>query len=1286
MDPSVDQPALEQPDEANGPDMFTDNDLASELPLGTQIGSRSRSCSVSSSSTELYDSSSPFDEITESQRQRQENDGYISDSRDHSYFADRSEDQGEDTEEHLDTEKVADEDPASFQTTSTRIIEGGFQLPHRPAPRYPLHETGFNCNGRLPSEDPRYGNLEEMEEEATQPSTQPMLDPRRLGLNNSGLSEQDLRDVICVLHPNSVAAHRAIAAAAHSSPQHILQNSGLSMELEDPGLEPLEATGTAEMQGNRAQHPTGEHSSPDIALRLSSRVHDYSMGFVFGRNPARCDIVLGNQSEQKRVSNVHFRIYVKFGGIPLLEDTSTNGTVVDDKLLKARDAKPNEPTRQMLINGSIIRILSNNLEDEIKFIVRLPNRHGYMADYEQRVSEYIQRIAHYERAVLNAQGQLAATAAMPFQGRLARDVSTPPAQTPPAITRYVADGSSTHGCIWDGGDQYNVVQYLGKGAFANVYKVATKIDGELFAAKEIEKRKFMKNGILDGKVENEVKIMKGLRHPHIVQYIDYVDMPLHLYIVMEYVACGDLARVLSEGGILTEPLARSMTSQILSALEYLHHMKVTHRDIKPDNILIACNDPFHVKLSDFGLSKAVNDDTFLTTFCGTLLYCAPEVFPDYNAFATGRPIVGRRHGHHSRDDEHHVYNQSVDIWSYGAVLFHTMTGKVPYPAEPGDHVLSGRPMLSKIMKHTVDSGPLIQRGISHAGIDFLLGVLNRIPSQRPSATQCLQHCWITGCEDPPLEIQNGRSGVEPNADREQYELDASQLSIQESVSDNDKKRVFLPGTGENAAEPLQYGEHAALDSNAFASYNGQSFSDYQFDDPQPARPRLFGEIGESALRSSGVFGRDVNRALDPTGRVDEDTPSSVSSHSSVLGFQLHPSQNGDNNDLKTGAPNNPRVNPRLGPAASLLGAEDLVHALKMNSPELARSFAPRPKMPLHHESIIASKHPRDTEEHEKTDSVSKRSKFSRRIAIQPPASSWYEADDPSTHTLEYASRKSGINYLAQGAQSTEQLGSKAIDGAATVPAKTFGQFGQGQRFITDNNDKSFPLYPPSAHLNLKGDMTELNTPDKSLSVSSKASNALSRGIVGKLTSLPGSIADVTLNLHQRKTTWGRSRDSTIVYPHPEDVRIPRNALEIDFWCHEAEDAERNGEDWAQLKCLQAIIRTRSKAGIWINGIHMSKEAKNGFICGMLYTGDVISVCEDTNKKEYMRFRCKFYVGDSASPRPAGEPRFLKRIIQDGFEEWKKWQAETAKEGQLGKSATHSPPNGPSNPGTEVACL
>lgn len=316
-----------------------------------------------------------------------------------------------------------------------------------------------------------------MEDIATQPSTQPYADPRRIGYNNSGLKEQDVADVICILHPSSVPAHNAVATTSQRCPQHILQDIDLEYDCTDglsPGPNPL-----------------------DVALRLSSSVKDPTMGFCFGRNPDRCDVMLTADDSEKKVSNVHFRIYLKDDGILMLHDMSTNGTVVDDTRLQ-RKGNPRTSSTQMLQTGSVIQVVGGDLSTEIKFIVRIPPRDGYDHRYMQNLVQYFGRVRKLTERAEAANPKLRNLPLRNGPGSQFMVLPTP--------------SGNTHGMHWSGGSVYNVTGQIGKGAFATVYRLATKKDGIVYAAKELDKRKFMKNGVLDLKVENEMQIMKCLRH------------------------------------------------------------------------------------------------------------------------------------------------------------------------------------------------------------------------------------------------------------------------------------------------------------------------------------------------------------------------------------------------------------------------------------------------------------------------------------------------------------------------------------------------------------------------------------------------------------------------------------------------------------------------------------------------------------------------------------------------------------------------------------------------------
>ena len=209
--------------------------------------------------------------------------------------------------------------------------------------------------------------------------------------------------------------------------------------------------------------------------------------------------------------------------------------------------------------------------------------------------------------------------------------------------------------------------------------------------------------------------MRKLTHESITKLYEVHETETHIYLVLELLKGGELYQRIAKRGPFTEKDALALMKNLLGALAYMHSKGIMHRDIKPENLLL--EDPqniFNVKIADFGLGAAVNQGELLFKRCGTPGYVAPEILVDA------------------------VYDQKVDVFSAGVILYILLAGMSPFKG------LSYHEILIK-NKHCMVNFNISKmgHGISELAIDLLTKMLAKDPKDRMTSQECLEHPWMT---------------------------------------------------------------------------------------------------------------------------------------------------------------------------------------------------------------------------------------------------------------------------------------------------------------------------------------------------------------------------------------------------------------------------------------------------------------------------------------------------------------------------------------------------------------
>jgi len=125
------------------------------------------------------------------------------------------------------------------------------------------------------------------------------------------------------------------------------------------------------------------------------------------------------------------------------------------------------------------------------------------------------------------------------------------------------------------------------------------------------------------RISREIKILKRLHHPNVVQIYEIIETERDLYLVMEFASGGELFDLIVANQRLKETMASKHFQELVAGVHYIHKLGICHRDLKPENLLVDFDGS--LKVVDFGLSNMYEPGQTLKTACGSPCYAAPEV-------------------------------------------------------------------------------------------------------------------------------------------------------------------------------------------------------------------------------------------------------------------------------------------------------------------------------------------------------------------------------------------------------------------------------------------------------------------------------------------------------------------------------------------------------------------------------------------------------------------------------------------------------------------------------------
>ncbi len=263
------------------------------------------------------------------------------------------------------------------------------------------------------------------------------------------------------------------------------------------------------------------------------------------------------------------------------------------------------------------------------------------------------------------------------------------------------------------GGRYELIQKIGEGGMAIVYKARCRILDRIVAVK-ILKEEYSSDANFVEKFRTEALSVARISHPNIVNIYDVGQEDETYYIVMEYIDGKTLKELIYNQAPLPVDKAVDIAIMICDAIHHAHEKGIIHRDIKPHNIIITTDGM--VKVADFGIARAISNATITygKNIVGSVHYISPEQ-------AKGEPI-----------------DRTTDIYSVGCVLYEMLTGKMPFEADSP---------ITVALKHIHDD-PVPARSINPdipAAIEGIIQkAMEKLPAQRFRTAQEMRNALLNG--------------------------------------------------------------------------------------------------------------------------------------------------------------------------------------------------------------------------------------------------------------------------------------------------------------------------------------------------------------------------------------------------------------------------------------------------------------------------------------------------------------------------------------------------------------